>query len=223
MIKHSWSVTPKQAVQIQKKLASKIIKRGNPKQARFIAGCDIAYDAKTKRCFAAALVFRWPDLELVETAYAIQPVRFPYVPGLLSFREIPALLAAIKKLKLKPDLLIIDGQGIAHPRRIGLASHLGLWLNVPTIGAAKSRLIGEFKDPGKKAGSQSPLRDKDEIIGAVLRTRSNVRPIFISLGHKIGLREAVNWVLETCRGFRIPEPTRQADIFVEKLKNARKN
>ena len=220
--KHSWNVTPKQAIQIQKKLAPKIIKRGSPQHVQFIAGCDIAYDSKTKRAFAAVLVFSWPKFELAETSVAVQPVRFPYVPGLLSFREVPALLKSIRKLKLKPDLFMVDGQGIAHPRRIGLASHLGLLLGKPTIGAAKSRLIGKFTAPAKKAGSRSPLRDKNEIIGSVVRTRSNVRPIFVSVGHLIGLREAVNWTLRTCRGFRIPEPTRQADIFVEKLKNARK-
>ncbi len=218
---HRWNVTPKQAIQIQKELAGKIIRKGSPRKVRTIAGCDIAYDPKTGQCFAGVIVFEWPGLAVKEKAISIQAVTFPYVPGLLSFREIPALLAAIRKLKLKPDLFMVDGQGIAHPRRIGLASHLGLWLGCPTIGAAKSRLIGEYKNPGLKTGAFSPLKQGKETIGAVLRTRSGVKPIFVSVGHKIGLKSAKQWVMKTAKGFRVPEPTRQADIYVEKMKRER--
>lgn len=219
---HSWNVTPRQAIQIQKKLAAKIIRKGNPKRVRFIAGCDVAYDPSSKRCFAGVIVFRWPGLERIEEVKAVRPVQFPYVPGLLTFREAPVLLDCFKKLSVTPDLLMFDGQGIAHPRRFGLASHLGFLLGKPTIGVAKSRLVGSFREPGQNRGNHSSLQDGREIIGAVVRTRTKVRPIFVSVGHKIGLGPAIRWAFKTCRGYRIPEPTRQADIFVERLKHAHK-
>ncbi len=224
-LNHSWNVTPKQAVKIQKRLAAKIIKKGTPGKVQTIAGCDIAYDPQTKRCFAGVLIFSWPDMKIIEQLYVVEKVRFPYVPGLLTFREAPALLKCFRKLSLKPDLIMVDGQGIAHPRRIGVASHLGLILNIPTIGIAKSRLIGAFKSPGSAQGKWNHLYiDKNkqhDVIGAVVRTRSRVKPVFVSIGHKISLQESIKWVLRTTGKFRIPEPTRQADIFVEKIK--RKN
>jgi deoxyribonuclease V len=146
------------------------------------------------------------------------PLKFPYVPGLLSFREIPALLKAFAKLKRRPDLVFVDGQGLAHPRRLGIASHLGLWLDLPTIGCAKSRLCGEYREPGKKRGNFSPLLDRGEEIGAVLRSKDEVSPLFVSVGHRIGLASAIRLTLACHEGRRIPAPTRQADRLVAEVK-----
>jgi deoxyribonuclease V len=159
---------------------------------------------------AAVVVLSYPDFELVEVQVVTGSLDFPYVPGLLTFREAPLILAACEKLIVTPDLIIVDGQGIAHPRRIGLASHLGLCLDVPTIGCAKSRLLGGYDEPDEAAGSFTDLLDNGEIIGAALRTRSGVKPVFVSIGHRINLSSAIDWVLACCRGYRVPEPTRLA-------------
>ncbi|MBI4397579.1 MAG: deoxyribonuclease V [Candidatus Omnitrophica bacterium] len=216
---HPWNVSPKKAVEIQKRLAASVVTRGGPKEVRFVAGCDLAYDPRTKKCFAGVIVFHYPSLDRVEQSCVVDKVRFPYIPGLLSFREAPALLRAIGKLSHSPDLFLVDGQGIAHPRRIGIASHLGLWLGRPTIGVAKSVLIGTYKMPAAHQGSWTYLYHCKEMIGIVLRTRSGVQPVFVSPGHLIGLEAARDWVLRTAKGFRLPEPTRQADQYVEQMKN----
>jgi deoxyribonuclease V len=161
------------------------------------------------------------SFEPVETATASAKLMFPYIPGLLSFREAPACLAAVRKLKSEPDLFLIDGQGIAHPRRLGLAAHLGLFLDKPTIGCAKSRLIGEFEPPGIEKGAHSPLRDHDQIIGAVVRTRHNVKPLFISVGHKCRLEDAIRLTLACATRYRLPEPTRLAHQAVSNFKKSR--
>ncbi|HEV3146974.1 MAG TPA: deoxyribonuclease V [Gemmataceae bacterium] len=215
---HSWNVTPKEAVQLQRKMASRIDARVPLTRMELIAGADIGYDVQTKKMYATVLVFRLADDQVIETQDVILKTKFPYVPGLLTFREAPALLKAFAKLKTTPDVVMIDGQGLAHPRRIGLASHVGLWLDLPTIGCAKSRLIGTYKEPAKKAGSLSALMDKDEQLGYVVRTRERVKPLFISVGHKIDLASAVYVVLSCVRRYRIPEPTRLADIRVGELR-----
>jgi deoxyribonuclease V len=157
------------------------------------------------------VILNYPGLEVIETACVEGRTDFPYIPGLLSFREIPLLLQAFQQIKRCPGLILVDGQGLAHPRRIGLASHLGLILDTPTIGCAKSHLCGDFSEPGSEAGRYTWLKDNaDEVIGAVLRTKSSVKPLFISIGHKIGLPSSIHWVLQCCQGYRLPEPTRQA-------------
>lgn len=188
-----------------------MLAEGAPAKLRLVAGLDAHYQAGAGLAWGAAALLSWPNLELLESALACRPLDFPYVPGLLSFREAPALLAALACLSQPPDLVFVDGQGIAHPRRLGLASHVGVLACLPTIGVAKSRLIGTFAPPGPEKGASSPLMDRGEVIGAVLRTRSRVRPLFISVGHGIGLDAAVRLVLEAAPRYRIPEPTRLAD------------
>lgn len=176
-----------------------------------MAGIDVAYGRRGGPVHAAAVLFDLATLTLVEQAEATLPAVFPYVPGLLSFREGPAAVAAIRSLSRRPDFLMCDGQGIAHPRRIGIASHLGLILDLPAIGVAKSRLIGAHGEPGPSRGDWTPLLDADEVIGAALRTRANVRPVFVSTGHRVSLGTAIALVLACTRRFRLPEPIRAAD------------
>jgi deoxyribonuclease V len=185
-----------------------------------VAGADIAYDESRGLQFAAVLVFTFPELRLVETRAVRGRIPFPYVPGLLSFREAPALLRAFRRLRARPDLLLCDGQGIAHPRGIGLASHLGLLLGLPTIGCAKSLLVGEHDPVGPRPGDRAPLRHEGRVVGAAVRTRAGVKPVFVSPGDRIGLADAARYVLACCRGFRLPEPVRRADRLVGILKRA---
>jgi deoxyribonuclease V len=207
---HEWNVTTARAREIQLELAPRVAKEGTVLSPRFIAGMDISVNRRAKTGTAAAVVLGYPDFEIVEVATVTGRLDFPYVPGLLTFREAPLVLAACAKLKITPDLFIVDGQGLAHPRRIGLASHMGLCLDAPTIGCAKSRLCGEYDEPDFEQGSSRELKDNGEVIGAVLRTRSGVKPLFVSIGNKISLQEAVRWTLACCRGYRVPEPTRLA-------------
>jgi deoxyribonuclease V len=234
---HNWNLSYAQARQLQVELAGQVqctlVKR-NPK---VVAGIDCAFSKDGARIFAAAVVLRLPKFELVETAIAIRKVSFPYIPGLLSFREAPVCIAAVEKLQTRPDVFIIDGQGIAHPRRLGLAAHLGLFFDRPTIGCAKSRLIGQFEEPPPQKGSYSLLKDEqitglktsderrttnDEVIGAVLRTRTNVKPVFVSVGHKCRLEDAVEITLACTTRYRLPEPTRLAHQLVSGLKSSGK-
>ena len=208
---HPWDVSPKEAVAIQRRLASQVVGEGAPRGVRRIAGADISVDRAAGRGTGAVVVLSYPELEVVEVSVEQAPLTFPYVPGLLSFREIPVLREAFARVTGPIDLLLVDGQGLAHPRRFGLACHLGLLLNVPAIGCGKSRLLGEHDMPDEAAGSRADLRDGGELIGSVLRTRDGVKPLFISIGHRIGLAEAEAWVLRCCRGYRLPEPTRLAD------------
>jgi deoxyribonuclease V len=207
---HDWQVTITQAKEIQLKLAKEVSRVCNITAPRFIAGVDISVDRWTKTGTAAVVILSYPALEIVEIKTVTDRIDFPYVPGLLSFREMPLLLAAFDKIELTPDLVLVDGQGIAHPRRIGIASHLGIWLGVPTIGCAKSRLCGEHDIPDNEAGSYTELLDNGEVIGAVLRTKNNVKPLYISIGHMIDLAAAIRYVIACCRGYRLPEPTRLA-------------
>jgi deoxyribonuclease V len=192
------------------KLAHEVLRTGNVSAPRFIAGVDISVNRFSKIGTGAVVVLSYPDLQVAEVQVVTDRIEFPYVPGLLSFREAPLLLAAFEKVALTPDIVMVDGQGIAHPRRLGIASHLGLLLGIPTIGCAKSRLCGEHKIPANEAGSYAELTDDGEVIGAVLRTRAGVKPLYISIGHMIDLPSAIKWVMACCRGYRLPEPTRLA-------------
>jgi deoxyribonuclease V len=207
---HPWDVTPAEARQIQEQVRRRVSQRNGRelRNIRYVAGVDCSMSGG--RAVAAVPVLRFDDMELVDLGVAELPIAFPYVPGLLTFRECPAILAAFERLKVEPDLVLMDGAGFAHPRRCGIASHLGVLLDKPTIGCAKSRLIGTHDEPHKSAGSNTDLWDKGDLIGGVLRTRSGVKPLYISVGHKISLPTALDFVLACCRGFRLPEPTRRA-------------
>lgn len=205
---HSLDVSPKEAVRIQKKISKNIKKVDTFRQIDHVAGVDIGYKGGKGR--AAVVVLSFPQLKEVERVVTHGVVNFPYIPGLLSFREIPMLLKSCQQLKIDPDIILVDGQGIAHPRRLGLASHIGLFLDVPTIGCAKSRLWGKYKEPKTESGSFEYLYDKDEIIGVALRTRSNVKEVFVSLGHRISLDSSIKIILSCCKTYRLPEPIRLA-------------
>ncbi len=188
---------------------------------RLIAGADVSYSRFSNTLFAGIVVLRLPDLVVVETQGVVFETRFPYVPGLLSFRETPALLQAYENLKTRPDAVILDGHGFAHPRRVGFASHFGLWIDRPTVGCAKSLLIGQHRDLGDEVGDQASLLHQGEVIGMAVRTRRRARPVFVSIGHRIDLAGAVRLVLETGKGYRLPEPTRQAHRLVNELRQRR--
>jgi deoxyribonuclease V len=215
---HDWKLTPTEAIALQRELASRIDTRTPLVRCELVAGADASYSRFSPVFFAVVVVLRTRDWSIVEKQEAVCHAPFPYVPGLLSFREAPALLGAFAKLKTVPDAVMIDGQGIAHPRRIGIASHVGLCLDIPTIGCAKSRLVGVYKEPRPKRGSLAPLRDKEDLIGSIVRTRDRVKPLFVSVGHKIDQASAVRLVLECTQGYRVPEPTRQAHIHVNELR-----
>lgn len=206
-----WDVSPEQARAIQDRLRDQVIREDELGTVRRVAGTDVAFEQQGRVTRAAAAVLSFPDLELIEHALVRRPTCFPYVPGLLSFREIPAVLDALARLRTIPDLILCDGQGIAHPRRLGLASHLGVVTGLPTIGVAKSRLIGEHDEPGRAKGSRVPLFDGKEIIGVVLRTRTDVRPVYVSIGHRVSLQTAVRYTMACVTRYRLPETTRWAD------------
>jgi deoxyribonuclease V len=215
---HPWNVTPREAMKIQEALKLQVVLQGAPGDIRLVAGADIALDKETNKGYAGVIVFRFPELIEVERRHAVKELTFPYIPGLLAFREAPVLLQAFSELQHEPDVVILDGQGIAHPRRMGIASHMGLLLDIPSIGCAKSRLVGSFEEPGPHAGEYTLLMDADEVIGAVLRTRDNVNPVFISPGHKIDLSASIEIIMKCVDGYRIPKPTRLADHFVGQIK-----
>jgi deoxyribonuclease V len=210
---HNWDVTPKEAIEIQKQLRDQVKIEPLNKKIQLIAGCDISMNLYSTTFYGGFVVLRYPGLELVDHVFVKDTVTFPYIPGLLSFREIPSLLKAWEKLETKPDLIAVDGIGIAHPRRIGIASHLGVLLDIPTIGCAKSVLTGVYEEPAQEPGSFSYLRDRhhpEEIIGAALRTKKDVKPMFISPGHKITVDESVALIQTCVKKHRLPEPTRHA-------------
>ena len=209
---HSWQVGTTQAFDIQKKLAAQVSRNSEAVAPRFIAGADISGERAQREATGAVVVLQYPELTPVETKVVTGKLDFPYIPGLLSFRESPLILAACEQLGITPDLLLVDGQGVAHPRRFGLASHLGLLLDLPAIGCAKSRLCGTHTTPGAEAGSYTEVMDGGEVIGVALRTKLGVKPIYVSIGHKIDLQTAVYWVMNCCRGYRLPEPTRLAHL-----------
>ncbi len=208
---HDWNLKPDAAIALQRQLAQRIIREDQLGEVHHIAGVDMAINEENGMARAAVVLLSYPALEIQERHVYEEPVRMPYIPGLLSFREAPCVLGAFARLLQQPDLVMVDGQGIAHPRRLGIASHLGLWLELPTIGCGKSILTGHHRALGEEAGSWVPLVDNDETIGAVVRTRTHVKPMIISLGHRISLETSLRYVLACCRGYRLPEPTRQAD------------
>lgn len=209
-LRHRWRLSPKQAIALQMRLAPRVERRDRLDEVRTVAGVDVGYDEERGMARAAVVALSFPGLRPVDWAVARVPVRFPYVPGLLSFREIPAALAAFERLRRMPDLILCDGQGIAHPRRFGIASHLGLLLDRPTIGVAKTRLVGEHRAPAQRRGAWTPLTDAGEVIGAVLRTRAGARPLYVSIGHRVSLATALAWVLACTPRYRLPETTRAA-------------
>jgi len=215
---HEWNLSYAEAIELQRRLAGRVLHKCIGKTPKLVAGIDSAFTKDKQRIIGCVVVLTYPRLDIVEIRHAVRKVTFPYIPGLLSFREAPVCLDAVEKLKHKADLFVIDGQGIAHPRRLGLAAHLGLFFDRPTVGCAKSRLIGDYEQPKIQRGSFSWLRDGREIIGAVVRTRTNVKPLFISVGHKCTLSDAISLVIECATRFRVPEPTRLADIEVAKVK-----
>ena len=217
---HRWDVDYHAAVAIQERLRERIVRRGSPRGVRTVAGADVSYERADNRFYAAVVVMRFPGLDIVDEAHASGVATFPYIPGLLTFREGPILTRVFERLKTRPDLVIFDGQGIAHPRGFGLAAHMGLLIDAPSVGCAKTRLSGEHDAVRAAVGSKSALRLDGKTIGAVLRTRRNVKPVFVSVGHRIALNSAAAWVLKTSAGYRLPEPTRQAHLLVNRLRLA---
>jgi len=218
---HPWDLTPKEAIALQKRLADRIeLHNRLPKRLRSVAGVDVSYQLHGTTFHAAVVVLSLPKLAVIDSASAVGEVSFPYVPGLLSFRELPILLEALRHLTTVPDLVLVDGQGTAHPRRFGLACHLGLWLDLPTIGCAKSRLTGEHLPAGLARGAAVPLLEGDERIGTVLTTRDRVRPLFVSPGHLVDIPTSVELTLACTTRYRMPEPTRQAHLLSNRLRRA---
>lgn len=238
-VPHRWNLTPKQAIRVQQRLAARVLQTPLTRDPVLVAGADAAFSPDGLSCVAAIVVWHVHEQRVVEEATATRPVRMPYVPGLLSFREAPAIIAAIRKLTVRPDVLMFDAHGFAHPRRFGLASHVGVVLDCPSIGCAKSLLCGTEGDVRKRAGFFAPLRDKrrtdasdqnrpgapgsgaahSEIIGSVVRTQTNVKPVYVSVGHRITLDDARRVVMACCTTYRLPEPTRRADHLVSRLRS----
>jgi len=209
-LEHRWDVSPQEAVAIQERLRGAVITTDDLGDVRYVAGVDIGFVENNTVTRAAVAVLSFPELLLLDQSIALTPTTFPYVPGLLSFREAPAALIALERLAIRPDLLLIDGQGWAHPRRMGLACHLGLLSHIPAIGVAKSRLVGTHDPPPESRGSQALLLHKGEVIGVVLRTRTHVKPIYVSTGHRVSLETAVAYTMACTPKYRLPETTRQA-------------
>jgi deoxyribonuclease V len=229
---HSWEVTPTEAVALQKQMRDRVLIQPLPETVRLVAGADISYNRFSDVVYAAIVVLRLPELSVAGTAGVVTTMNFPYIPGLLSFREAPPLLEAWEKLELRPEVLMLDGQGTAHPRRFGIACHLGLLLDLPTIGCGKTLLTGKYDEPAAEAGSYSPLIHKEEVVGAAVRTRSRVNPVYVSPGHLADLPSAIDLTLRCVKGYaatqesqltlegkavaakgskyRLPEPTRLA-------------
>jgi len=210
VVVHRWDLTPGEAIALQRELADRVVRADRIGEVRHVCGIDVGFERDGAITRAAVAVLAFPSLERVEHAIARRRTSFPYVPGLLSFRETPAVLAALEQLRTRPDLLLCDGQGIAHPRRCGLASHIGLAAGLPSIGVAKTRLIGEHRAPRDRRGAWAPLIDAGETIGAVLRTRVGVKPVYVSIGHRVSLATAIGFVMACCTRYRLPETTRWA-------------
>ena len=215
---HEWSLAPREAVELQKQLRERVRVVPLRKKVETMAGADISFNKFDPVVYAGVVVLRLPLLEVVEEVGVVSETKFPYVPGLLSFRETPSVLEAWAKLKTEPDAVMFDGQGIAHPRRVGIASHVGLLIERPTLGCAKSVLVGKFEEPGEERGAWTPLIDKGETVGAALRTKTRVQPIYVSPGHLIDLAGAIELTLRCDGGYRQPEPTRRAHLLVNALR-----
>ena len=209
--RHSWTLTVEEATAIQNQLSGEIITSDQLGEVKYVAGVDVGFEDNYAISRAAVAVLSFPELQLIEQAIARRPTNFPYIPGFLSFREVPVVLDALSQIKITPDLILCDGQGIAHPRRFGLACHLGLLITVPTIGVAKSRLIGQHEELPPEKGNWQPLRHRGEVIGAVVRSRTGVKPLYVSPGHRISLPTAIDYVLRCTPKYRLPETTRWAD------------
>jgi deoxyribonuclease V len=216
---HPWDLKPAEAAALQAKLARQVVRQSRIRIENMatVAGIDAGYRNET--AYAAVVVLNLSDLRVLETAVAAKPISFPYVPGLLSFREGPVVLEALDKLKSSPDLLMIDGQGVAHPRRFGIASHIGLLTGIPSVGCAKTRLLGDYEEPQRDRGSTAYLKENGETLGAVVRTRTGVKPVFVSIGHLMDLNGSIRIILRSCRGYRLPEPIRRADQLSKKKDN----
>ncbi|HGJ64572.1 TPA: deoxyribonuclease V [bacterium] len=218
---HKWNISYDEAIKIQHELSNRVIIQPFKTKPKLIAGADVSYSKGSDLFFSGVVIFQMPDLFIVEESTAQDKVDFPYIPGLLSFRESPVLLKAFDKLKTVPDVVILDGQGIAHPRGLGIASHIGLILDIPTIGCAKNVLVGKYETPSIEAGEYTPLIYNNKAVGVALRTKKNVSPVFVSPGYKIDIPSAIEIVLNFCRGYRLPEPTRQAHLLVNRVRITR--
>jgi deoxyribonuclease V len=219
-VSHPWNVSPSEAVQIQKRLEPLLQLRRLRQPIRHVAGTDVSASKHSDIVWAGVVICSYPDLARVEEKWVSGRSTFPYIPGMLSFREIPVLLEVLKRVSVQPDVILCDGQGTAHPRRMGLASHLGILLDRPTIGCAKSRLVGEFSDPANEKGRFSLLRYKGLVLGAVARTRTGVKPVFVSPGNRVTLEESLEIIFRCCPKYRIPEPIRKAHLLVTELRKA---
>ncbi len=215
---HDWTLTPREAVELQKELRAEVQVAPLARSIKTIAGADISFNKFSKTVYAGLVVLALPTLEVIEEVCVVSETAFPYVPGLLSFREAPSVLEAWAKLKTEPDAVMFDGHGIAHPRRVGIASHVGLIIERPTLGCAKSVLVGKYEEPERERGAWTAMIDKGETIGAALRTKTNVQPIFVSVGHLIDLAGAIDLTLQCDGGYRQPEPTRRAHHLVNALR-----
>ena len=242
---HSWNLTPTEAVELQKELRDQVRIEPLKREVNLVAGCDISFNKFSDIVYAGIVVLRLPELEVVDSATVITRIGFPYIPGLLSFRETPALLEAWERLETAPDVVMLDGQGLAHPRRFGIACHFGLLVGLPTLGCAKTVLRGKYDEPDEKAGSYSLMTDKGETVGAAVRTKDRVAPVYVSVGNQIDLPGAIKLALRCVKGYqaddegetlfdiksaskskskyRIPEPTRQAHLFVNELRRRESN
>lgn len=216
---HPWNVSPQEAVGIQKRLRSLVRLTPLRETPRLVGGVDVSMMRGSDVAFAGIVVMTYPELEVTAYALSDKEAPMPYIPGLLSFRELPAVLSAWNALETKPDLLLVDGHGVAHPRRLGIAAHLGLATETPSIGVGKSVLVGEYDEPAPERGSQTLLRDKGEWVGSALRSKDGVKPLFVSPGHLVALDEAADFVMTCVRGYRLPEPTRLAHEYVNKFRN----
>lgn len=209
---HNWNLTEQQAIELQKQLAYEVIEEDKFEEPiKTVAGIDLGYDLSSNMSRAVVVVLKFPELELIESQEANMPIQFPYVPSLLSFRETPVAIKALEKIQNAPDLILCDGQGIAHPRGFGIACHIGMIADVPSIGVAKSVLVGKFENLGEARGSTAPMIYRKEEVGAAVRTRDKVQPVYVSVGHRISLETAIKYVLACAPKYRLPETTRLAD------------
>ena len=215
---HPFDLAPAEAVRLQETLRKRISLSGDIDEVTLLAGADASYAKGSNEIHAVVVVLRYPDLTVVERVSASIETSFPYIPGLLTFREGPALLEAFRRLRSEPDVIFFDGQGIAHPRGLGIASHMGILLDRPTVGVAKSLLVGTVTEPGPARGSTSPVLRNGETIGMAVRTKERTKPVYVSVGHRIDLLSAVDLVLAAARGYRLPEPTRQAHLFANTVR-----
>ena len=213
-----WDISPKEGIELQKKLKREIKLTPLASLPETVAGADVSYNKGSNIFFAGIVLLSFPGMEIIDEVSAAGRVDFPYIPGLLSFREGPVLIEAFRKLETVPDLIIFDGQGVAHPRGLGIASHMGLILNIPSVGCAKTKLCGDYDEPGLEKGSSSPLLMKGKEIGTVLRTKNGVKPLFVSPGHLVDIRDSMDIVLTCSKKYRLPEPTRQAHLLVNRVR-----